>query len=178
MVKADFAMMVKRLSQYYERKDPQPMALDLWYDRVKWIPAESLDWIAGKITDHAESFPKNLPNMVVALYQQWLDAHPNKKAADREYKSCPDCIDGLLYVSKDYHGHVNGFAFRCKRCDQKASEYPTMSPAYLSELIEIGYVDDRMHKIVKQQPIMQQRNVVSLVDKIVKKVEDQGRLGV
>ena len=49
MTPIQFRAFVFDLSDYYERKRPQDSTLDLWFDEVRNIPDEPLEWIKGKI---------------------------------------------------------------------------------------------------------------------------------
>jgi hypothetical protein len=48
MVEKVFHDFVKGLCFYYERRDPREETLDLWFQQVKHIPDEPVDWMSGQ----------------------------------------------------------------------------------------------------------------------------------
>ena len=68
---------------YFERKRPNDNTMDLWFDEVRNIPDEPLEWIKGKIFKENDNKPSNLPATMWALYNAWLQANPHKRALPR-----------------------------------------------------------------------------------------------
>ena len=46
MVEKVFHDFVRGLCFYYERRDPREETLDLWFQAVKHIPDESVEWMS------------------------------------------------------------------------------------------------------------------------------------
>lgn len=134
MVEASFATAVRTLCSYFERKDPAPHALSLWYDSVRKIPDEAVDWIVDKIKGE-DTFPRNLVKMFWLNYHQWLNDNPEKRSTKKEFSyQCADCDNtGFLFVKRE---GGNRTVFRCK-CG-RASE--TGIPiADIRELVSQGW---------------------------------------
>lgn len=119
MVRSEFEMMLARLGAFYERKlKPLDRAVEQWFERVKYIPGEALDWIEKRIKDDPGGWPKNITTAIKDLYLQWLDAHPEKRAQERKLE-CDECEEGLIHVRKISHrGQYYNFVFRCAKCRQ------------------------------------------------------------
>lgn len=75
MVKADFARWLKQALTYFERKEPSDATVNLWYEKVKNIPAGALPQIYQEVTG-MEVFPRNLPAFMQAKAREWLAANP------------------------------------------------------------------------------------------------------
>jgi hypothetical protein len=134
MVEKVFHAFVKGLCFYYERRDPREEALDLWFQAVKHIPDEPMDWISEQIRSRHEAFPKNLPLVMRELWQQWLDDHPHRRTNRNAGEECPDC-DGHGLISLFRKGCR--YLFRCGRC--KRSNLNGVPVAFLANLEARGY---------------------------------------
>ena len=133
----DFTSMLKDLSDYYERKEPKPGTSELWFDRVKSIPEEAIPWIVKKITSESETFPKNLPGTVSALFFSWRETHP-QKIAHGYVVDCPDCEDGTIRAWKiGLNGRPYSYLFRCRRCQRDTTQGWPM--ATRTDLLAEGY---------------------------------------
>jgi hypothetical protein len=130
----EFTETIRTVCTYYERKIPNDNALELWHERVKTIPRESLDWIKRKIFEENDTFPKNLPTVMWSLYNAWLTAHPEKRAR-KESVDCPDCESGWLILEKDqdpYRTPISATA-PCGRCRQlRMPKYLRLEDAMLA----------------------------------------------
>lgn len=113
----NFTQVIKELCDYYERKEPKPGTLELWFDRVKTIPAEALPWIVKKICQENDAFPKNLPGSLAAMFFAWKQAYPEKILAE-QYTSCPDCHEGTIRAWGEHDGRAYPYLFRCGKCRQ------------------------------------------------------------
>jgi hypothetical protein len=118
----EFKNALTTLCDFYERKEPKPQSIVLWFEAVKNIPSEPVPWMVKKIEDTNDSFPKNMPGSFWATFNEWKQAHPEKRAF-KNYFHCPDCDEGLLLVIKnDTRGK---YVFRCARCRQDETRaYP------------------------------------------------------
>lgn len=136
MVELRFNDFVTEICAYYERKKPADKTLDLWFDRVRAIPDEALEYIRDAIFKENDSKPANLPSTMWALYMVWLDNHPEKKAPRIAY-DCPDCEDGWLALEKDDPRYKTPLSYSaaCGKCKQISSKhYMTLTRA-----LELGY---------------------------------------
>lgn len=143
MLLFEFTSFLTALSNYYERKPPTPGTAELWFEKVKRVPAESLKWIETSITSSNEIFPKNLPNVVWACFRAWQDAHPEKRETKYEISCADGCDAGVLHVRKDreFGGQTfpSIYAFACARCNRGPVGYPH---ARLRDLEAAGYEID------------------------------------
>lgn len=132
----EFTETIRTVCTYYERKIPSDNALELWHERVKNVPKESMEWIERKIFEENDTFPKNLPSVIWALYNAWLNAHPDKRAYQEE-KQCPDCEGGWIVLTRIVTGYKQliSFSVPCGRCKQVGSAYYRT----LEECIRAGY---------------------------------------
>lgn len=137
----DLIMAVKRLAAYYERpKAPSAESTDLWLDKVKFIPTEAVDWIMDRIMDQNETWPRNLPATMRACFEEWLFAHPEKRAYKTgSFNHCPDCNDGLFRVQKMKNGYTYDYTFACARCGQ--GDYRAYPREFKHLLVMKGYED-------------------------------------
>lgn len=136
MIQHKFEKIISRACAYYEHRHPKDETMDVWAERVRKIPDEAADYIEQHITDN-EQFPKNMPNLMWALYHAWQAANPDK-VARKEYFFCPDCIEGLIWAKKPAEsGRKYQYVFRCCQCKQnRVQQYPK---AYRQDLISQGY---------------------------------------
>lgn len=137
MVREDFDTFLMEMAAFYERKQqPAQKTFDLWFAKVQKIPAESLKWITKKIQDEFEVWPRNITATLWAMYHQWQDAYPEKRAIEN-YFYCPDCNDGLITAYKEKNNVKYRYIFRCPKCKQANNRsFPMMSRA---ELMNDGY---------------------------------------
>jgi hypothetical protein len=134
MVEKVFHAFVKGLCFYYERRDPREETLDLWFQGVKHIPDEPVDWMSEQIRSRHETFPRNLPLEMRTLWQQWLEDHPQRRARRTDEAECPDCDgDGLISLFRNRSRYL----FRCGKC--KRSNLNSVPVAYLADLEARGY---------------------------------------
>ncbi len=134
MVEKVFHDFVKGLCFYYERRDPREETLDLWFQGVKHIPDEPVDWISDQIRSRHDAFPRNLPLLMRELWQQWLEDHPQRRTNRNPGEECPDCDgDGLISLFRKGRRYL----FRCGRC--KRSNLNGVPLAYLADLEVRGY---------------------------------------
>ena len=132
MNQIQFRQFVYDLSDYYERKRPQDSTLDLWFDEVRNIPDDPLEWIKTKIFKENDTKPSNIPATMWALYNAWLQAHPEKRAY-KESVDCPDCEEGWLVLKKTVKGYRQPISHSapCGRCKQiPAAKYYTLDDAH------------------------------------------------
>ncbi|HOD98192.1 MAG TPA: hypothetical protein PLU95_06510 [Syntrophales bacterium] len=115
MDKSAFGEFLTSLCHYYERKEPRKETLNLWFQEVKPLPEEPLDWIREQICQRQEGFPRNLPVIMRELWQRWREEHPQKQAHPDTDANCRDC-DGTGLITGYRESHA--YAFRCGRCRQ------------------------------------------------------------
>lgn len=151
MVKTIFAdAIVRNLCTYFERKvTPTPQAIDMWFDRVKKIPDEPVDWIVSRVKELQESFPKNLPNMLWELYREWLASRPEKQ--EHRHVDCDKCNgDGYVFALRfDDSGRHYEYGFRCPACDQSRDNG---IPYWSMTMISDGYrpLEDQKKPVTRQ----------------------------
>jgi len=132
MVQVRFLDFVTDVFDYFERKRPNDNTMDLWFDEVRNIPDEALEWIKSRIFKENDNKPSNLPATMWALYNAWLQANPDKRA-HRESVDCPDCEGGWLCLTRPVRGYKvpPTFSAPCGRCRQvRAGKYMTLSEAF------------------------------------------------
>jgi len=124
MVQARFLDFVTDVFDYFERKRPNDNTMDLWFDEVRNIPDEALEWIKSRIFKENDNKPSNLPATMWALYNAWLQANPHKRAFTEE-KDCPDCEGGWLVLQKRIDGYKQPISHSapCGRCKQIPNAY-------------------------------------------------------
>ena len=129
MVKADFARWLKQALAYFERKEPSDATVDLWYERVRDIPAQALPRIYQDLTEQ-EAFPRNLPAFMWARSQEWLSANPR-------FRRLPDgnceCHRGFFDVAfwRPELAEWAVFTFPCGLCnhsDGPRSRFDLLNP--------------------------------------------------
>lgn len=131
MVQSGFVSYVTDIFAYYQREKPKDRTMDLWFDEVRNIPDEALDWISSRIFKESERLPSNLPATTWALYNAWLQANPNKRAFAQE-RDCPDCEGGWLVLQKRLPMYAIPISHSapCGRCKQiPAAQYMTLFQA-------------------------------------------------
>ncbi len=134
MVEKVFHDFVKGLCFYYERRDPREETLDLWFQGVKHIPDEPVDWMSEQIRSRHDAFPRNLPLVIREFWQQWLEDHPLRRARGNTETECPDCDEtGMISVYREGIRYL----FRCRRC--KRSNLNGVPAAFLVDLEAHGY---------------------------------------
>lgn len=127
-----FNRLMKSLSEYYERKFPSDDTRAAWFEKVKNIPGTAVEWMQKTITDRHETFPKNLPNCLWALYQEWRKEHPDKAGPFAGGCSCESCDNGILHARKTVEGISHVFAFRCQACSRsELNGLPTANEFWL-----------------------------------------------
>jgi hypothetical protein len=136
MTISDLTNLVNELSTFYERKEPKPSTIELWYRLVKNIPLEPIKWIIKKIEENYDSFPKNITSALWSTYGEWQQSYPEKKSIEN-YFDCPDCHQGLIFAYKQIDNMNYEFVFRCSLCKQSRTKaYPLGSR---KELERQGY---------------------------------------
>jgi hypothetical protein len=137
MVRNEFEDFLIDMGHFFERsKAPNSRTIDLWFEKIKAIPAESLKWITKKIQDEYEIWPRNITATLWAFYHQWLDAHPEKRAIETFF-NCSDCDEGLITAYKKKNDIKYRYVFRCSKCRQDHTKaYPI---AARLELMNDGY---------------------------------------
>ncbi len=169
MVQAAFVSFVTDIFAYYQRERPKDNTMDLWFDEVRRIPDESLDWISSKIFKESERLPTNLPAMTWALYNAWLAAHPEKRAF-KEAVNCPDCEGGWLALQKKVDGYRQPISHSapCGKCRQiPAAKYMTLFQAR-----EQGYERIELTKWPETGP----RDIKELADRVGQKMPEMPRV--
>lgn len=133
----EFKEFLRDIGIYYERKAPGDGTTEAWFERVKKIPSEPLGWIADRIFDSNETYPKNIPNIMWSYYREWILANPNK-IATKNYFKCPECDgEGIIGLTKKANGYQYNYVARCNRCKQ--SDLHGIPYLSRSEAVAQGY---------------------------------------
>ena len=107
------------LHDYYGMKEPSKRKRNIVFERVKFIPEESVEWIISKIEDEMDSLPRNIGKAMKLNYQAWLITHKNKIQVLQPTK-CDECKGyGLLWYSafnEEMGLRYNHLAV-CAKCD-------------------------------------------------------------
>lgn len=98
------------LAYFNQKVKPLPATGRLWFDEIQNIPSESLPFIFSSLKKK-ESFPKNLPSIMWALFYQWRNENPDKKA----FNDCQEC-EGTGWIIE------SNKAYRCGSCDNAPRE--------------------------------------------------------
>lgn len=145
MVRSEFEDFLIEIGHFFERsKSPSVRTIDIWFEKIKAIPFESLKWITRRIQDEYEYWPKNITATLWSFYHQWLDAHPDKRVIEN-YFDCPDCDEGLITACKEKNSTKYRYVFRCTKCKQNRT--PAYPKASRVDLLSEGY--EVMKKIEK-----------------------------
>lgn len=165
----EFNVTIKNICAYYQHSEPKEPTLNLWFDKVKNIPAEPIRWIEKKMFDEQDAYPKNIPSMMWVLYNTWLASNPDKRAS-REAVNCPDCEGGLLALQKNVDGYRQNISHSaaCGRCKQiPSAHYMTLFQAK-----EQGY--ERVDLLT--YPVHANRNLKAMIESVAKQMPEQGRV--
>lgn len=154
------------LTQYRGKQDERSEVVEYLYDKVGNLPEEFATWAKDAFFSRYKDFPKVLHIAIQQLYQDWLQAHPEKRASygqESAITNCrvPACEDGLLFVSKknEQFGYNASFVFRCM-CGR--SPLNGIPQARYQDLMSDGY---RSIKLETYQPVkpkhpVKERNVI------------------
>jgi hypothetical protein len=168
MVREEFETFTVKLSAFYERKvRPMHGTLDLWFEKVRRIPAEALPWMENKIYEESEGWPRNLTSTMWALYHSWLQAHPEKRSFKRD-QFCPDCEGGWLILEKqeDYR-QPTSYSAPCGNCKQ----IPGRNYLTLHQALSNGFT---RKDLTKHQTTC--RSLPELIESVGKTMPDQGQV--
>lgn len=77
----------------------QPHVLAAMHCKVQGIPSEAVPYIVRRITDEAESLPRNLPKLFREMHCRWLTENPQRAASTQEH-FCGQCYDGILWLRR------------------------------------------------------------------------------
>ena len=120
MVRAEAEKAIIDIYSYFRFQTiPSESQFDQWYEKIKFIPGEAVDWIVVKITD-MDSLPRNLPKTIVALWYAYRKEHPEKIA--NVNTECDECNStGFIHyvrLSKMYDlpMKIHGTAL-CPKCE-------------------------------------------------------------
>lgn len=122
MDKTCFSKLIVRISQFFQStKLPSSSHVDLWFEQIKQIPEESIDFIEKQIYKDRDSLPRNIPKAI-------KEAYDNYPKVNKFFKYDP-VEDYRFPVSKMHEGlnilQTNGydsfFAF-CKICQMPEND--------------------------------------------------------
>jgi hypothetical protein len=164
VVRTEFDRLMADLGAFYEKKvQPTGRTFDLWFDKIKTVPSESLRWIEKKIQDECEFWPRNITSTIWAFYHAWLSTYPEKREAEKDVE-CPECNHGLIHVQKqnDRKQWVD-YTFRCGKCQQSNLNGIPMMPK--RALLNQGYSE-----IPVNAEDVQKRNIAAITKTVGKSI--------
>lgn len=139
---------IKRLRNAYGLKQVDEEILTFLYEKCGKIPSKAIEWIEDRFQTLYDKFPSKLHSAITSCWWDYLREHPDQKT--RDYKSCPYCQDGMLFLAKPvemYGGIAACFTANCGHCRQRQDEknVPMMTTTQAADL---GY--KRWHDDEKQ----------------------------
>lgn len=144
------------LTQYRGKQDERSEVVEYLYDKVGNLPEEFATWAKDAFFSRYKDFPKILHIAIQQLYQDWLQAHPEKRASygqSSAMSNChvSECEDGLLFVTKpsDEYGYNARYVFRCMCGRSLLNGIPQ---ARFSDLINDGYSSTKIETFVPAKP--------------------------
>jgi hypothetical protein len=93
-----FEKNMKNLAEWFGRKLKEKQ-LEIWFERVSFMPDEAFDEIVDTIIDRMRTFPT--PQQVKDLWLDWRRAHPEKLTTRHERSFCSEC-SGKGYIEVWY----------------------------------------------------------------------------
>lgn len=100
MTDQEFTAAAVSIADFLGATPPNPSRLCAWMPKVRHIPSEAVRFIVHRITDEADSMPRNLPKAFREKFDAWLKANPNKAAKEAEQSGCQDCEHGVLFLER------------------------------------------------------------------------------
>jgi len=148
MNKGDFKFFISKMASYYDSsKVIENQRLELWFEAVKDIDADALEFIQKRICADKELMPKNLPKYMLEHYGAWR-AEQRAKRPKFETTDCPDCEGDGIFVAY----MLNETAFR-----------------YCKKVFACGACENwRKHFGALECRIGPDKNIVSRVDRVTK----------
>lgn len=115
MTAQEFTLAAHEVAEFLGVPSPPANRIMAWLPKVQHIPAEAIRYIVGKITDEADSMPRNLPKVFRAAFDSWLKNRPGKMAHEAEQAGCRDCEAGILHLIRGNSdtGHIETCAVFC-----------------------------------------------------------------
>jgi hypothetical protein len=105
MDKDGFKKLIENIYNYYQKdgyaaKAPSSQQMNLWYDEVKYIPIEAVDFISKYIFRERDAIPKNLPKAIKEGYGNYPRSTSFVKYDDIEDSRFPvnKLWDGLMIL--------------------------------------------------------------------------------
>ena len=100
MTEQEFTIAATAIADFLGAQSPTASRLCSWMPKVRHIPSEAVKFIVCRITDEADSMPRNLPKAFREKFDAWLKANPNKAAKEAEQAGCRDCEGGVLFLER------------------------------------------------------------------------------
>jgi hypothetical protein len=120
MTKDEFKKIVENIFLYFQKAPPKSKAVDLWFQRVNWIPHIAAKWIARRIVDNESSAPYNVAKAFLDGFLEYRKAHPHLFIDNFKRTECSDCHGSGFLFFKVYNedlGRTQRCMARCKNCE-------------------------------------------------------------
>lgn len=166
MTNREFEIFIDDITSYYQKSKPRKETAVLWFSEIMNIPSESLEWIKKKI--YATKYPENMPKTLWALYYQWLEENPNKKA--NTGKGCNECEDGWIF----YLINRNSYAIRCEYCNRAENQPASNRAKIQARGHELSWVHLPTNKIREMKGyVYGKRMEIGVFDKALKEIQPE-----
>lgn len=122
MDKTCFSKLIVRISQFFQStKLPSSTQVDLWFEQIKQIPEEAVDFIEKQIYKDRDSLPRNIPKAIKEAYDNYPKSHQFFKYDPVEDFRFPisKMHEGLNIL--ETKGYNSFFAF-CKICQMPKND--------------------------------------------------------
>ena len=94
-----FSHAVNQIAAFLGAKEVPGHTKAAWFEKVHTIPDEAVGYIVARITDDADSMPRNLPKAFNEKYRAWQAEHPEKFVPIVQM-GCRDCEAGILWLER------------------------------------------------------------------------------
>jgi len=117
MDKAIFAEAIKDIYYSFDLKTlPDPAAVEIWFNKVSFIPEMAVNFIVTRITDQ-ESKPRNIGVSFLVYWKEYQRSNPQN--IFKETNHCDECsindkpLGFLRFIAADGYRYI----CRCGHCD-------------------------------------------------------------
>ena len=128
-----------RMKKWFNKK-MTPEQEDEWFEKIRFIPSEAWSDIVDSLTSSAKFFPT--PDVVKEAWRDWLQAHPESMAREKDRPWCDECEgEGLFSIwyqdyvvpkiqippGKDPNNYISWFRsfVPCGECSNWKRHFPT-----------------------------------------------------
>lgn len=135
MTRSEFQSAVCEIFAFFRQKPPVDSAIDMIYQKVKFIPSgKPFEEIVGSITN-LDSLPRNLANAFKNGWMSWINA--NQECAHQQCESqktqCGYCNNTGFLFSTNTGENPYTYVSRCPKCRNWIGDVNETFPAYTKE---------------------------------------------